>query len=220
MGVQYKTEKKMEIIESFLALVCISAFINDAECRPKIAFEEVGGVIAEQVSGIRENRISDDMSNILKQSAETGDENIMTDAHPLPVRKITRIPDDSSQSTPGLLPVRNPNPSQSANGLLPVRNPNPNQSTDSGPSPVRAGPIPVRAGPVPVRAYIPKVRNTQPSQSADGLLPVRNPSPTQSEDGLLPVRNANPTESTDSGLASDNLEDLQPVRAGPIPVRS
>merc|ERR1712165_74415 len=173
-------------------------FFNEAECRPKIDLEEIGGVIADQVSGIHGNRISDDISNILKQSDESIDEDVMTDAHPLPVRRITRISDDSSQSVHGLLPVRNPNPSQSADGLLPVRNPNPNQSAASGALPVRAGPTPVRAGPIPVRAYvpqvpgIPKVRNTQPSQSADGLLPVRDYVPQVP--GIPKVRNTQPSQ--------------------------
>merc|ERR1712165_641793 len=158
-------------------------FFNEAECRPKIDLEEIGGVIADQVSGIHGNRISDDMANILKQSDESIDEDVMTDTHPLPVRRITRISDDSSQSV---------------HGLLPVRNPNPNQSAASGALPVRAGPTPVRAGPIPVRAYvpqvpgIPKVRNTQPSQSADGLLPVRDYVPQVP--GIPKVRNTQPSQ--------------------------
>merc|ERR1712141_845169 len=104
---------------------------------------------------------------------------------------------------------------QSADGLEPVRNPNP-----SGPQPLRAGPLPSRAyvPQVPGTAhvskrsaaneeFVPKVKNTQPTQSRDGLVPVRNPNPTQSTDGLVPVRNPNP-----SGP--------QPVRAGPLPVRT
>merc|ERR1712108_61513 len=55
--------------------------------------------------------------------------------------------------------------------------------------------------------FVPKVKNTQPNQSGDGLVPVRNPNPTQSADGLVPVRNPNP-----SGP--------QPVRAGPLPSRA
>merc|ERR1712108_7760 len=112
-----------------------------------------------------------------------------------------------NQSGDGLVPVRNPNPTQSADGLVPVRNPNP-----SGPQPVRAGPLPVRAGPLPSRAYVPQVPGTahvsKRSAANEEYVPkVKNTQPNQSGDGLVPVRNPNP-----SGP--------QPVRAGPLPVRA